>query len=149
MSAVETDDRLPNSHRAAIMNATTAGQGVRQSGRAAGWFLLPARIPAFATATGAAAILAFAYFTASTPVQNLTSQFPSASPAAVSNTNLRVSQAGSEIVLEWTDGTKDSYTVRQATSAKAVYSAPGVEVKGHRYVDRSPSDAAVVYYLVE
>lgn len=112
---------------------------------AAGWLSAPSRIPAFATLLAAFLIISFAYFRTSTPVQDL-----SLRPAIPSGpSDLKVSQNGKDIVLEWSDGKRDTYLVRQATSAKAVYGAPGVEVRGHRYVDRSPSDAAVVYYVVE
>ncbi len=62
---------------------------------------------------------------------------------------IRVYQRGDEVVLEWNNGNRETYTVRQASSAARVHQAPGVEVQGHRYVDRSPSDAQIVYYLVE
>jgi len=104
-----------------------------------------ARVPAYATLLAASLIVGFAYLSSFTPVQEF-----SARPARASDpTDVRVSQVGKDVVLEWSDGRQESYTVRQATSAKLVYSAPGVQVRGHRYVDRSPSDAKVVYYLVE
>ncbi|HZE87950.1 MAG TPA: hypothetical protein VE404_00310 [Verrucomicrobiae bacterium] len=141
LAAEEAGESLTASSRAHILReARKAAPG------ASSWLFLPARVPAFATALGAALILAFAYFTSSVPVQSLSAPTATDRPAAA---DLRVSQSGDGVVLEWSDGTKDAYVVRQATSAKSVYSAPGVEVKGHRYVDRSPSDAAVTYYLVE
>ncbi|MBI3447620.1 MAG: hypothetical protein HY049_01675 [Acidobacteria bacterium] len=145
LAADEAGESLSAATRSRIL--TQAGQA---SPKAASWLLIPAgilkRAPAFATALGAAIIVVFAYFTSSVPVQSLSAPTSIERQAAA---DLRVSQSGDGIVLEWSDGTKDAYVVRQATSAKSVYSAPGVEVKGHRYVDRSPSDAAVTYYLVE
>lgn len=62
---------------------------------------------------------------------------------------LTVSQQGSDVILEWADGGRRSYTLKQAQSARDVRNAPGIPVSGHRYVDRSPSDAAITYYVVE
>jgi hypothetical protein len=62
---------------------------------------------------------------------------------------LTVSQQGSDVILEWGDGGRRSYTLKQAQSARDVRNAPGIPVSGHRYVDRSPSDAHITYYLVE
>src|SRR5262245_46507260 len=41
---------------------------------------------------------------------------------------LTVSQQGSDVVLEWRDGGRQSYTVKQAQSARDVRSAPGKTV---------------------
>jgi hypothetical protein len=107
------------------------------------------RVPAYATLLAASLVLGFAYLISSNPVPDLSPRTVRMPAALGSPTDLRVSQEGKNVVLEWSDGREASYTVRQATSAKAVYTAPGVQVRGHRYVDRSPSDATVVYYLVE
>jgi hypothetical protein len=53
------------------------------------------------------------------------------------------------VILEWQNGREGPYVVRQASSARTVREAPGVQVRAHRYVDRSPSDGQIVYYLVE
>jgi hypothetical protein len=63
--------------------------------------------------------------------------------------SLRVSQEGDAVILEWQNGRQGPYIVRQAASAREVREAPGVQVRGHRYVDRSASDGRMVYYLVE
>jgi hypothetical protein len=143
--------RFSPSRRSVILHAARLSSTARLSsekGEPTGlrfWLEAPSKIPAFATLLAAFLIVGFAYFRTSIPVEDL-----SARPALPSGpSDLRVSQNGNEVVLEWSDGRKDAYLVRQATSARKVYSSPGVEVRGNRYVDRSPSDSAVVYYLVE
>jgi len=107
---------------------------------------ITSRVPAFATLLAAFLIIGFAYFTTSTPVQSLS---PKVGAGVVGPADLSISQVGGQVVLEWGDAAKQTYTVRQATTAKAVYSAPGVQVRGHRFVDTAPTDSPVVYYLVE
>lgn len=144
LSNEEAGLRLSASSRASILREVRT---FSPAGPALGF---GARVPAYATLLAASLILGFAYLSSSVPAPDLSLR--SARPAAQKLTgpsDVKVTQEGANVVLEWSDGRQASYTVRQATSARAVYSAPGVQVSGHRYVDRSPSDATVVYYLVE
>jgi hypothetical protein len=53
------------------------------------------------------------------------------------------------MIVEWADGDRGRYTVRQASDVREARLAPGVEVEGHRFVDLAPTDERVVFYVVE
>jgi hypothetical protein len=144
--------RLPLARRSDIIHAARrasldalATKGGRTSG-AWLWLGAPSRIPAFATLVAAFLIVGFAYLRTTVPVQD--PALRAAVPAGPSD--VRVSQNGGEIVLEWSGAdNKDAYVVRQAASPKQVYTSPGVAVRGTQFVDRSSSESAVTYYVVD
>src|SRR5260221_9201715 len=67
------------------------------------WLEAPSRIPAFATLMAAVLIVGFAYMRTSLPVQDL----PTREPLPTGPSDVRVSQNGDEIVLQWSDAKKD------------------------------------------
>ena len=53
------------------------------------------------------------------------------------------------MILEWEDGGRGIYKVRQAASLKELDRAPGIQVRGTRLVALPPSNEQVLFYRVE
>ena len=139
---------LPAARRSQIIRKTMAARrGSARKGLSAVDFL-PVRLPAASWA----AVLAFALLVVGAGYiwhpQSILPTTPSV-PQASGGVDLSVTQVADAVVLEWADGGRETFTVRQASSARAVREAPGIQVRGRRFVDHSATDAPVVYYLVE
>jgi hypothetical protein len=65
--------------------------------------------------------------------------------------DLQVTSQGGQVVLTWKDGTQPRHVVRTTSheDLARMSQLPGEVVSGERWVDAQPSDAEVVYYLVE
>ena len=71
--------------------------------------------------------------------------------AATAISDLQVTSLNGQVVLTWKDGNQPRRVVRTTNRADLTHMSqlPGETVTGERYVDAHPSDASVVYYLVE
>jgi len=65
--------------------------------------------------------------------------------------DLQVTERDGQVVLTWKDGDQPRRVVRATNRQDLAHMSqlPGETVRGERYVDPRPSDAEVVYYLVE
>jgi hypothetical protein len=140
-AAAEREAGLPSLRRARIVAAAAGGAARRRP--------LPAALPSFSWAAAASLVLLVVgggYLWNFVPVQGLSDL---SVQEAAGGVQVQARHEGDGVVLEWQNGHDRAYMVRQATSAREVREAPGQVVQGHRFVDRSPSDAQMVYYLVE
>ena len=149
LAADQSSMRLSGVRRALILSEAVRATAPARQERARGVVSFhPVRVPAYAWA--AAMVLAFLLVGGGylwKPVAVQSSSSPSALVSA--GPDLRVVQQGNDVVLEWENGGRSNFTLKKATSARDVREAQGMPIQGHRYVDRSPSDARIVYYVVE
>jgi hypothetical protein len=150
LAALETDLhgwRLSAHRRAAVLRAAVqTGSDPSQASFARPFFTAPV--------LSWAGALMMAFLVVGVGYYWAPGSYPPAAPSfgtvrVGDSAHLVASQRGDAVLLEWTDGGRDVFTVRRSDSPRAVYDAPGVKVQGHRYVDRSASSSPIVYYLVE
>jgi hypothetical protein len=109
---------------------------------------VPSRLPAVAWASAlgmALFVLVSGQFWAPGTVQDS----PQVSPPSAGPRLVMADYRDGQMILEWTDGGRQAFTVRRDTSLESAREAPGEVVRGHRFVDVAPSDSRVVFYVVE
>ncbi len=139
----EPDLTLGAARRGRILREAISAQR-----RAAPASALPSRIPAVAWASAlglALFVLVSGQFWAPGTVQDS----PQVSPSLRGPQLVRADYRDGQMILEWTDGGRQTFTVRQDTSIQSAREAPGEVVRGHRFVDVAPSGSGVVFYVVE
>jgi hypothetical protein len=139
----EPERSLGAARRGRIVREAVSARRLSVSASAA-----PSRLPAVAwgSALGVALlVLVSGQFWVPGTVQDS----PQVSPRSGGPQLVMADYRDGQMILDWTDGGRETFTVRQATTLQSAREAPGEVVRGHRFVDVAPSDSRVVFYLVE
>lgn len=73
----------------------------------------------------------------------------SPAPYRESAVKVEVESHGSAVLLAWTDGSRDSYTVYKTSDPRNLRRAEVHRVKGNSWVDENPGSSQVVFYRIE
>ena len=72
-----------------------------------------------------------------------------ARPVAQAPVRLDMTVEGGGVKVAWSNGHNRTYKVYRTTDPRLLGSGRGQVVRGHEWVDKVPSNAAIVYYRVE